>query len=664
MKKRGKAYVGILLSLIMVFSTSVSALATEESNEGITSESLVQTIESVGEGTEGSNETDDTQIATIDDDSDSGSDPDSEPESDPEPDPDPDPVSVTGVSLSKTSLSMVAGQTATLTATVKPSDADNQNVSWSSNKESVATVKNGTVTAKAKGTATITVTTEDNGKTASCTVTVSACSDGFHKDPDSGDWYYYKNGKVASGTTDVIKGTVNGTSGWWNVVKGKVTKGETVAKNSNGWWYINSNGKVDFSYTGFAKNSNGWWYLESGKVNFNKNSVIKDTKKKIDGKQSWWYVVGGKVKTSFTGLADYKNSNGWWYISNGKVTFDVDTVAKNKNGWWYVKDSKVNFNYNGFAENKNGWWYINNGKVNFGKNSVIKGKVNGTNAWWYVVGGKVKTSFTGLADYKNSNGWWYINDGKVTFNVNTVAKNKNGWYYVKNSKVDFSYTGSAQNENGWWYIKDGKVDFSIGTVVKSGSDWLYYKGKRNSSFTGIAANENGTWYVKNGKVDFNYSGTVTANGTQYLVTNGKVGVAVSSTMNKKAQSQSSSTKWLIVIDTSACRLGVFQGSKGNWTAVKYWKCSPGRPTTPTKKGKFTVQSKGKYFNGTDYTCWYYTQFYGNYLIHSVLYYKGSMTKIRAGRLGEQLSHGCVRLAIENAKWIYDNIPRGSRVYIY
>lgn len=35
-----------------------------------------------------------------------------------------------------------------------------------------------------------------------------------------------------------------------------------------------------------------------------------------------------------------------------------------------------------------------------------------------------------------------------------------------------------------------------------------------------------------------------------------------------------------------------------------------------------------------------------------------------GRLGMHLSHGCVRLQIDNAKWIYNNIPRGTTVVVY
>ncbi len=332
---------------------------------------------------------------------------------------------------------------------------------------------------------------------------------GFRQD-SSGEWVYYKNGSVYT-STDIVKGTVNGTEAWWYIKNGKVSYTTTVAKNSNGWWYVD-NGKVNFNYNGFAKNSNGWWYVENGKVTLKKNSVIKGT---VNGTNAWWYVVGSKVQTSFTGLADYKNSNGWWYINNGKVTFDVNTVAKNKNGWWYVEGSQVKFKYTGFAQNSNGWWYIENGKVTFKKNSVIKDTdktIDGTESWYYVVGSQVKRDFTGLADYKNQNGWWYIKKGKVDFTANTVAKNKNGWWYVEDGRVNFNYTGFAENKNGWWYIEDGKVTFKKNSVIKDTdgiidgtASWYYVVGSQvKSDYTGLAdySNKNGWWYIKDGKVDF------------------------------------------------------------------------------------------------------------------------------------------------------------------
>ena len=86
------------------------------------------------------------------------------------------------VTLSKTALTLEAGKTGKLSATVLPTTATHKSVTWSSNNEAVATVSaNGTVTAHKAGTAVITARTA-NGKSASCTVTVT----GGTTDPDPG----------------------------------------------------------------------------------------------------------------------------------------------------------------------------------------------------------------------------------------------------------------------------------------------------------------------------------------------------------------------------------------------------------------------------------------------------------------------------------------------
>ena len=41
-----------------------------------------------------------------------------------------------------------------------------------------------------------------------------------------------------------------------------------------------------------------------------------------------------------------------------------------------------------------------------------------------------------------------------------------------------------------------------------------------------------------------------------------------------------------------------------------------------------------------------------------------MSRIQDGRLGISASHGCVRLDIECARWIYNNIPTRTRVVSY
>ena len=258
-----------------------------------------------------------------------------------------------------------------------------------------------------------------------------------------GNWYYYKDNKIA---TDVT----------------------TVAKNVNGWYYVRD-GKVDFKYNGFASNEHGDWYVVDGTVKFNVNDVIKDTTGAL-GKGNWYYVVDSKVTYTNTVA---KNANGWWKITNGKVDFNYTGIAKNQNGWWRIVDGKVDFNCNSVEKNENGWWYIRGGKVDF--------------------------SYTGIA--KNANGWWRIVDGKVDFNCNSVEKNKNGWWYIRGGKVDFSYTGVAKNANGWWRIENGKVNFNFNGIALNENGWWYLRdGKVDFSYNGYTRYNGINYHIVNGKV--------------------------------------------------------------------------------------------------------------------------------------------------------------------
>ena len=87
-------------------------------------------------------------------------------------------VAVTGITLNKTSITITKGNSETLTATITPSNATNKTVTWTTSNSSVATVSGGKVTAVAAGTATITANS-NNGKTATCTVTVKAPDNRF-----------------------------------------------------------------------------------------------------------------------------------------------------------------------------------------------------------------------------------------------------------------------------------------------------------------------------------------------------------------------------------------------------------------------------------------------------------------------------------------------------
>ena len=84
------------------------------------------------------------------------------------------PQAVTGVTIDEESKTIGVGQSFNLTATVQPINASNKSVTWSSDKPGIAKVEEGVVTGMSAGEAVITVTTEDEGFTATCTVTVQA----------------------------------------------------------------------------------------------------------------------------------------------------------------------------------------------------------------------------------------------------------------------------------------------------------------------------------------------------------------------------------------------------------------------------------------------------------------------------------------------------------
>ena len=81
-------------------------------------------------------------------------------------------VKVTGITVTPSEIEIEEDETYPLSYTITPSDATDKTVTWTSSDESVATVSKGVVTAVKDGTAIITATA--GGKSAKCTVTVTA----------------------------------------------------------------------------------------------------------------------------------------------------------------------------------------------------------------------------------------------------------------------------------------------------------------------------------------------------------------------------------------------------------------------------------------------------------------------------------------------------------
>ena len=475
-------------------------------------------------------------------------------------------------------------------------------------------------------------------------------------------YWYCKNGQVDFSHSGITKCTVKNKTGWWYIKGGQVLFIDSIGKNENGWFAV-KNGLVDFSFTGIAKNEYGYFYCKNAKVDFSYENIIKATVNNVTG---WWYVKNGEVKF-ITSIQ--KNENGWFYIKNGMVDFSFTGIAKNDYGYFYCKNAKVDFNYTGLGKNEYGLWYCKNGKVDFS----YKGLVKYNNEIYYISGGKFQSDYSGYYTGKVNgvNGTYQIVKGKVSQNSGIVTINgkKN---YINNGRVDKRYTGLQADKSGtYWYVENGIIDSKHTQVVKGrvkGVDaWWYVENSKVVYKTAVARNQYGLWFVKSGKVDFSFSGNFKYNNKIYRVESGRVvaDIEEEKKMLKKAQNYGSSTSYLILVDKAQHKTMILKGSKNNWKELYYWDCNDGAPESETPTGEFTTALKILYFGEDDYRCWYATQFWGDYLFHSVLYEIDDAPKvITDGRMAMNTSHGCVRLNLENAKWMYDNIPEGTKVVIY
>jgi hypothetical protein len=113
--------------------------------------------------------------------------------------------------------------------------------------------------------------------------------------------------------------------------------------------------------------------------------------------------------------------------------------------------------------------------------------------------------------------------------------------------------------------------------------------------------------------------------------------------------------------------------------VRRMLCSSGRkvprdPLDPTDKGTPTPPGIWKsggherfgYFTAYGEYARYWTQLVDDIFFHSVLFKRRDVNAYSGGSygsIGNLASHGCVRLYVEDAKWVYDNVPPGTTIKV-
>ena len=375
--------------------------------------------------------------------------------------------------------------------------------------------------------------------------------------------------------------------------------------------------------------------------------------------------ISGNVDLNYS-YSPFENSYGGGNTNNGGTTNKYsDGLNEIEGELYYFKNNRIDTSYTGLAQYGNEWYYIENGKVNWNYTGLAQRGIE----WFYIEKGKLNWDHSGIVEYNNQ--WFYVERGRLDWNYTGLGQSDNDWYYIVGGRVNWGYTGLVQKGNEWFYVKGGKLDWSYTGLVQKGNEWFFVRnGRLDWGYTGLACNGEYYFYVKNGRLDWSYSGyaQIDGQGEYYEVRNGRLvgGTLTLAKMHGVANNQDSPTNYIVIVDRAAHRVGVFKGSKYNWADAKYYKCCVGKPSTPTISGTYYIKSRGKYFDtGTKGRCWYFTQINGNYLFHSVIYDRQpSPKKIIDNSMDAAVSHGCVRLDLENAKWIYDNIPKNTKVIIY
>ena len=307
---------------------------------------------------------------------------------------------------------------------------------------------------------------------------------------------------------------------------------------------------------------------------------------------------------------------------------------------------------------RNGWIEKNGKKYYFINDVKQTGMTRIGKSWYYfnVPGGSMKKGwlklkgdkyFFSLKTGRRLSGKELIDGGVYYFSTKTGKMirgwlKKNGKRYYHSKKTGKRLFGSRKIGKFRYFFNLKSGSMKKGWLKRKGKK--YYYNKKGHKLFGIQKIGKKTYFLNK------TTGAKMSKGSYYLY--------------RKIWTKSSSTKYLIYVDKGGRWVNVFKGKRKNWDLIRRCRCTIGKPSTPTPSGTYRVVCKVLHFGESKgYTCWYATGFIGStYLMHSVVCYSGTKTP-SDGRLGAAVSHGCVRMHISKAKWIYDNIPGGSTVYI-
>lgn len=126
-------------------------------------------------------------------------------------------------------------------------------------------------------------------------------------------------------------------------------------------------------------------------------------------------------------------------------------------------------------------------------------------------------------------------------------------------------------------------------------------------------------------------------------------------------------RYRLEVDVTNCVITAYErDEQGLYTkAARQMIMSSGNAENRTPNGTFTIgdmRERFGYFLNFNVYAQYWTQVVNGVYFHSVLYSRRDESTMQSSsyrNLGNNVSHGCIRMYVEDARWIYYNIPGGT-----
>lgn len=525
--------------------------------------------------------------------------------------------------------------------------------------------------------------------------------------------YYMKpasfdaNGNLKDGSFEMETGNQKNKSGWAQI-DGKWYSFRSWGGVRTGWfnydgnkYYLHEDGHMEDN----ALNVNGTMYLFKSWGGMRVNDVGS-----YEG--NYYYVGADGAVSTTTGWKKIKTSTQtiwYWATADGGKLLTNSWLDYNGNSYYLKDDGKMAFNEwldntyyfrswgaaykNAWAKVNNVWYYFDgNGKKYTSGWLTYKGnkyylKSDGTmlaNEW--LDGKYYFKSWGGM--YKNE--WGKSGDTWYWFNADGTKRTQKGWFlYDKNyyylDKDGKMLTGWVYHDGNYYYMKSWG-GMAHDEWILHDKNWYYFK-----SWGGMYHDQwltlNGSQYyfrswggryqnctaTINGKqYKFDASGRRITEGWEYIGKYRRYRKADGSLMEDVTSIFNPSSKY-ITVDRTRGRVTIYgyNSATGAYdTPIKSMICSVGNPISYTAAGTYKIgwQLKKKQMTGEDYVCWapYVSQIYDAVYFHGVASSTPDLSNISAvdfNSLGSPMSHGCVRLAAIDAKWIYYNVSSGTTVRI-